>query len=177
MKITFILFSAALLLLISSCNEKKPVNQNDYTDPSQFDENLKEANRLLTRSEDDQINDYIMMKGWNMSKTKTGLRYLIYIQGNGIKAENLSIVRFSFRTELINGYVCYDSKTDGYQEIQLGKSAMPGGLEEGLSMMREGDRARFILPSHLAFGLLGDQDKIPAKAILIYDVELLQVRN
>ncbi len=166
----------SLLILISCMNQN---NQHDQSpvNPKDFDENLKEANRLMARSEDDEINDYIFRMGWKMSKSPSGLRYWIYNDGNGKKPDQNSIVRFNFRVELINGYVCYDSKQDGYQEIQLGKSTAPGGLEEALSMMKEGDRARLILPSHLAFGLLGDQDKIPSRAILIYDVEILQVRN
>jgi FKBP-type peptidyl-prolyl cis-trans isomerase len=115
--------------------------------------------------------------GWKMSTSPTGLRYWIYKDGDGNQAQKMSVVRFNFKVELINGFVCYDSTVDGYQEIQLGRSTAPGGLEEGLAMMREGDRAKLILPSHLAFGLLGDQNKIPTRAILIYDVEILQVRN
>jgi len=39
--------------------------------------------------------------------------------------------------------------------------------------MRQGDRAKLIVPSHLAFGLLGDLKKIPAGATLVYDIEIL----
>lgn len=166
-----------LFVLNSSCVNKNNQPDQQQVNPRTYDENLKEANRLMARSEDDEIDDYIFRMGWKMTKSPTGLRYWIYKQGEGKKAEKLSIVRFNFKVELVNGFVCYDSEHDGYQEIQLGRSTAPGGLEEALSMMREGDRARLILPSHLAFGLLGDQDKIPSRAILIYDVEIIQVRN
>jgi FKBP-type peptidyl-prolyl cis-trans isomerase FkpA len=33
-----------------------------------------------------------------------------------------------------------------------------------------------ILPSHLAHGLLGDDNKIPPKASVIYELELLSLR-
>jgi FKBP-type peptidyl-prolyl cis-trans isomerase FkpA len=177
MKPFWILSFCFISLLFFSCVDNKSTDEKREIDPRQFDENLKEANRLMARSEDGQIEDYIERYGWKMSKSPSGLRYWIYSNGEGKKADQLSIVRFLCKTELINGFVCYDSEVDGYQEIQLGKSTLPGGLEEGLAMMREGDKAKFILPSHLAFGLLGDQDKIPSKAILIYDVELLQVRT
>jgi FKBP-type peptidyl-prolyl cis-trans isomerase len=42
-------------------------------------------------------------------------------------------------------------------------------------LMKEGEKAIFIIPSHLAFGLLGDENKIPKRATLVYDVELVQV--
>ena len=49
-------------------------------------------------------------------------------------------------------------------------------LEEGILLLKEGDRAKFIIPSHLAFGLLGDMKKIPAKAVLVYDIELIKIK-
>ena len=165
-----------LLALIASCNNKKKQDEKPYIDPRQYEENLQEANKLLARSEDDQINDFVMRMGWKMDKTKTGLRYWIYKPGEGKKVHKNAIVRFNFKVELINGFVCYNSDNDGFQEIQLGRSTAPGGLEEGLALLGEGDKAKLILPSHLAYGLLGDQDKIPTRAILIYDIEVLQVR-
>lgn len=171
------LFAAVVLMILFSCVNRNETEQTPMINPSEYDENLMEANRMMTRSEDDQIQDFVHRMGWKMSTSPSGLRYWIYKTGDGNPVEKLSIVRFNFKVELINGFLCYDSEVDGYQEIQLGRSTAPGGLEEGLAMMKEGDRAKLILPSHLAFGLLGDQDKIPTRAILIYDVEVLQVRN
>ena len=50
------------------------------------------------------------------------------------------------------------------------------GLEEGILLMKTGGKAKFILPPHLAYGLPGDGKKIPARAILVYDVELLSIQ-
>ncbi len=43
-----------------------------------------------------------------------------------------------------------------------------------VEMMREGEKARFIIPPHLAYGLLGDEKQIPARSIIVYEVELLE---
>ena len=43
--------------------------------------------------------------------------------------------------------------------------------------MRAGDKARFIIPPHLAYGLLGDENRIPARSIIIYQVELVDVKS
>ncbi len=42
-------------------------------------------------------------------------------------------------------------------------------------MLREGDRAVFIMPPHLAAGLPGDGDKIPAHSVIVYEVEVLKL--
>jgi FKBP-type peptidyl-prolyl cis-trans isomerase FkpA len=40
-----------------------------------------------------------------------------------------------------------------------------------------GDKAILILPSHLAHGLVGDENKIPPKASVIYELELLSLKE
>jgi FKBP-type peptidyl-prolyl cis-trans isomerase len=42
--------------------------------------------------------------------------------------------------------------------------------------MRKGEKAKFILPSHLAHGLVGDLQKIPPLSILVLDVELIDLQ-
>jgi FKBP-type peptidyl-prolyl cis-trans isomerase len=58
----------------------------------------------------------------------------------------------------------------------IGKDNIESGLHEALQLMRIGDKMRFILPSHLAHGLIGDQTKIPPRASVIYEIELLELR-
>ena len=49
-------------------------------------------------------------------------------------------------------------------------------MHEGVKYMHVGDKAVIILPSHLAYGLVGDEHKIPPHASLLYELELLSVR-
>jgi FKBP-type peptidyl-prolyl cis-trans isomerase len=44
-------------------------------------------------------------------------------------------------------------------------------------LLRVGDKARFILPSHLAHGVPGDGVKIPRRATIIYDLELINITS
>jgi FKBP-type peptidyl-prolyl cis-trans isomerase len=44
-------------------------------------------------------------------------------------------------------------------------------------MLREGDKARFILPPHIAHGLLGDENRIPPRSVIVYEVELLNISD
>lgn len=137
---------------------------------------LINVNKQLVKSEDEQIHDFIKRYGWDMDETGTGLRYLVYKKGNGTKAETGKTAKINFEVKLITGDICYTSKDDGAKEFVIGKSNEISGLEEGILLMKEGDKAKFIIPSHLAFGLHGDEDKIPKRATLIYDVELLEIK-
>lgn len=152
-------------------------NNNESKHKTQPDkESLLKVNKTLVKSEGQKIEDFILRYNWQMQKSGTGLRYMIYEEGNGPEAENGRIAMLSFQVSLLDGTVCYSSEMDGPKEFQIGKGGVESGLEEGILLLKEGDRAKFIIPSHLAFGLLGDMNKIPAKAALVYDVKLLKIK-
>jgi FKBP-type peptidyl-prolyl cis-trans isomerase len=104
------------------------------------------------------------------------LRYWIYEHGTGQKAIKGSVARIEYSVSLLNGETIYRSSDDGPKEFTIGRGGVESGLEEGILFLKEGDRAKFILPSHLAYGLLGDQDKIPARSVLVYDLKLLKIK-
>jgi len=170
-KILIILF-LSFSIFLSCKNEKPPEKQ---INPAEYKEPLMKVNKKLVKSEDEQIEDYIKRYGWNMKKTGTGLRYMIYKHGSGRRAEAGKVVKINFTVSLLNGDTCYTSESDGYKEFLIGRGGVESGIEEGILLLKKGDRAKFIIPSHLAFGLTGDMDKIPAKATLVYDIELLKL--
>jgi len=138
---------------------------------------LIEVNKHLVKTENQEIEDYIKRYNWDMKQTKTGLRYMIYKHGKGVKAENGKTAKINYTVELINGDMCYSSEKDGPKEFIIGKRNVEAGLEQGILLMRVGDRAKLIIPSYLAFGLIGDQNKIPKKATLIYDINLIEIKK
>jgi FKBP-type peptidyl-prolyl cis-trans isomerase FkpA len=77
---------------------------------------------------------------------------------------------------LLNGDLAYSSGQTGPKEFEIGHGGVESGLEEGILLLHVGDHAKFIVPSHLAFGLLGDQNKIPQRATLVYDIELVKLK-
>jgi FKBP-type peptidyl-prolyl cis-trans isomerase len=159
-----------------SCRSRDEQREKNIS-PGQLEESLLEANKQAVLYEDRQIDDYIRRQDWKMQKTGTGLRYMIYEAGKGSKAEIGSIAELEYTVQLINGDQIYSSDIGGIKKFLIGKGGVEAGLEEGILLLREGDRAKFIIPSHLAFGLAGDRDKIPPKATLIYDVKLLKIKR
>lgn len=110
-------------------------------------------------------------------KTKSGLRYKIIQKGNGVKAENGKIVSVHYTGSLDNGTV-FDSSYKRKQPIDfpLGKGNVIEGWDEGIALLQVGDKARFVIPSHLAYGSRGAGGVIPPDATLIFDVELMAVK-
>jgi FKBP-type peptidyl-prolyl cis-trans isomerase len=139
-------------------------------------ETLVKVNKKLVLTEDERISDYMRRHNWKMKETGTGLRYLIYKHGKGEKAAKDKIAVLNFTVGLLTGDILYSSDSKGAKEFKIGQGGVESGLEEGILLLRVGDRAKFIIPSHLAFGLVGDGNKIPAKATLVYDVELIELK-
>jgi FKBP-type peptidyl-prolyl cis-trans isomerase len=162
------------MLLTLSCKQKVPEQELNM---SEVRESLLEANKKVITTEDQQINDLIARYGWEMKQTGTGLRYLIYKSGKGTLTSTGKVVKMNYEIRLITGDVVYSSKETGPKEFIVGRGGVESGLEEGILLLRQGDKAKLILPSYLAWGLTGDQDRIPPKSTLIYDVELLEVSN
>ena len=174
MKIIFYLL-ATIALLLNSCNIKE---QNDSVkiNPKDYKEPLLNANKIRVQKEDYEISQYIKRHKWKMEETGTGLRFQIYYHGEGNSATKGLIAVINFKLNLLNGKECYSSEKDGTKEFLIGQGGVESGLEEGILLLQVGDKAKFILPSHLAHGLLGDNDKIPSHAVIIYDVELVRVK-
>ncbi|MCX6231374.1 MAG: FKBP-type peptidyl-prolyl cis-trans isomerase [Bacteroidetes bacterium] len=173
--VLLILISA--LLVFVSCQQQVKTAQKKQISQDSINQRMITANIKMLKSEKEQINDYIIRYNWNMLSTGSGLYYMIYKHGSGKQAKLKTKVKISYKSNLLNGVSLYSSSVDGPKTFITGKAEVENGLEEGILLLKVGDKAKFIIPSHLAFGLMGDQKKIPRKATLVYDVELLEVNE
>ncbi|HMQ43596.1 peptidylprolyl isomerase [Mariniflexile maritimum] len=111
------------------------------------------------------------------NKTESGLRYQIIQKGTGAKAEKGKNVSVHYKGQLADGTV-FDSsyKRNAPIEFPLGVGQVISGWDEGIQLLRVGDKARFVIPSHLGYGSRGAGGVIPPDATLIFDVELMNVK-
>jgi len=136
---------------------------------------MEQVNKVLLQKDEEVIENYVKRMGWDMKKTGSGLWYMVYEKGSGTIASTGMKATFSYRVSLLDGTVCYSSDETGPRSFIIGQGGVEPGLEEGILLLRAGDKARFILPPHLAHGLLGDQQRIPARATILYELELKEV--
>ena len=110
-------------------------------------------------------------------KTESGLRYKMIQKGNGKKAENGKTVSVHYSGSLENGKV-FDSSYTRKKPIEfpLGQGNVIEGWDEGIALLQVGDKARFVIPSHLGYGSRGAGGVIPPNATLVFDVELMDVK-
>ncbi len=116
-----------------------------------------------------------LASGFN--KTESGLRYQILQQGEGKKAHKNDIVSVHYKGQLADGTV-FDSsyKRNDPIEFTLGVGQVIAGWDEGIALLHVGEKARFVIPSALAYGSQGAGGVIPPNANLIFDVELVAIK-
>lgn len=165
-----------LIGLGASCGRTEQTNQTKETGQKSVKEQLIEANRSRVEIESERIDAFVERRKWNVTKTGTGLRYMIYQDGEGPTAKKGDRAKVNFSVSLLDGTECYSSEESGPQVFTVGMDNVESGLHEGITYMKTGSKAKLILPSHLAHGLIGDQNKIPANATIIYDIELLGIQ-
>lgn len=106
--------------------------------------------------------------------TDSGLQYTILEEGTGAVPDNGDVVRVHYRGVLLDGLE-FDSTHARGAPVDLPlRHAIPG-WREGLRQMREGAKGRIWIPADLAHGDEGDGRRIPGGALLIYDIELLEI--
>jgi FKBP-type peptidyl-prolyl cis-trans isomerase len=110
-------------------------------------------------------------------ETTSGLRYQILQKGEGKKATKGAGVSVHYKGQLLDGTV-FDSSYKRKQPIDfnVGVGQVIAGWDEGIQLLQVGDKARFVIPSDLAYGSAGAGGVIPPNATLIFDVELMNVK-
>jgi FKBP-type peptidyl-prolyl cis-trans isomerase len=169
MKVAVFLFGIMLLYACRS-NQQPPVLSEE-----EVKEHMMQANRILVNREADDIREYITRHGWHMQKSGTGLNCEVYEHGNGPKAEPGNIVSIVYTLHLIDGTFCYEADANKPLTFMLGKSQQPRGLEEGILQMAVGSKARLVVPAHLGYGTIGDDNKVPGNSALVYNVTLVKI--
>lgn len=174
--VVIIFILSALLFSCTSKENKAEEKPLPYSVVKKIHRNeLLEWNKNIVEFDAEMIRKFIERRRWNMEMTVSGLYYQIYHKTNDIKAESGLIAVFNYKTSLLDGTVLYSSDFDGPRSEILGKMETELGLHEGLMMLRKGEKARFICPPHLAFGVSGDGYKVPYNSILVYEIELIDL--
>lgn len=176
---TVVLVSTVALFSFHCGNNHSRDNKKTLSSPNDIRDQSIHTNKVMMKKESDDIDQYVKRQGWadKMGVSGTGLRYMIYKDNDTAeKAVKGKFATVKYKISLLDGRECYSSDKDGPKEFLVGQDNVESGLHEAVAMMNVGDKAIFILPSHLAHGLMGDNNKIPPRSSVVYDIELIALR-
>jgi FKBP-type peptidyl-prolyl cis-trans isomerases 1 len=152
-KLFFITF---LAILLASCNDNK----------SKWE-----------AYENKIIDDYVKTLGDTIyTLNPSGLYYIELFPGTGISPINNDSVYFKYKASFLD-FVVFNSTTPDSvpSKAKIGSDDLISGVDEGLKYMKEGGRAKLIIPSKLAYGLYGIPNIVPANTPILVTLELKKV--
>lgn len=126
-------------------------------------------------AEDSLMQNYIAKNKIKVAPTASGLYFISKKAGKGVQATAGKKVSVHYVGKLLDGTEFDNSVKRGEPiEFVLGQGQVIPGWDEGIAMMKEGEKAVLLIPSKLAYGERGNQ-AIPPCAPLVFDVELVKV--
>ncbi len=137
-----------------------------------------------------QIDNYLAGQGIQAQKTAEGLRYIITDQGEGEKAKPGQYVSVNYTGRILEGNIfetsvsevakengLYNPMAEPYQpySFTLGWGEVVLGWDLGIAQLSKGGKAQLFIPSPMAYGNQAVSATIGANAILVFDVELVDI--
>jgi len=110
---------------------------------------------------------------------ENGLQYKILEEGSGVKPQLGDTVVVYYAGSLIDGFEFDSSEKHGGQPATfvLNHGAVISGWVEGLQQINEGSKAVLYIPTELAYNVYPPTREIPVNAVLIFEVQLLEVKK
>lgn len=136
------------------------------------------------------IENYLQENNIEAQQTESGLYYVIHEQGSGVEANPLDTVSVNYTGYLLNGDVFdtsseslakekdvfVDGRPYGPIDFVLGRDRIIRGWHEGIDLLNKGGKATLYVPSNLGYGPNAASEKIPANSVLVFDVELVDIK-
>lgn len=125
-----------------------------------------------------QIQYYIESLGDTVHSLKpSGLYYVESLAGTGRTPVLTDTVRIKYKGMFLDRVV-FDSNISSTTTLKfvLGKNEVISGLEEGVKYMKEGGKAKLVIPSGLAYGTSGSGTTIAGNTPLLFEIEIVSVK-
>lgn len=155
-----------------------------------FNDLFEASQKKQTDTDIKIIEDYIAENNLNATKTESGLHYVIEEEGDGPEVNQGDTVAVNYTGYVLDGTV-FDTSLEEvarannkfmegrpYEpiEFQVGTGRVIPGWDEGLQHLKKGSKAKLLIPSTLAYGNQQVSPEIKANSVLIFDVEVTDVK-
>ncbi len=108
--------------------------------------------------------------------TESGLQYKILATGDGKQPKDTDTVTTHYKGTLIDGRE-FDSSYKRNKPASFPVKGVIKGWTEALQLMHVGDKWQLFVPSELAYGATKRSELIEANSTLIFEIELLGIKE
>jgi len=150
-------------------------------------EKQKVLDAELLKKDDKTLTDYFAKNNIQAVKAPLGTYVQIITPGTGANIDTSVVVKTNYTGKTMEGKA-FDSNTDpAFNHVQpfmvnmtndpsLGQGVIPGWTD-GMKLLNKGAKAKFYIPSSLAYGSQGAGQDIKPNSILVFDIEVADVLN
>lgn len=173
-----LIYIIVVLTILVSCGEneaRKPVVRKTSSFMNESIERNKMLNQLENKAllkfiEADTLHQYL--------NSEQGFWYYFESRDAQTSAYPVPGDEVFFRHEIrsLNDSIIYPMEELGLKSYLVDKQELVTGLQDGLKLMKEGDKAHFLFPAHKAYGYSGEE-RIAPNQPLIYKVELIKINK
>ncbi|MEK7730025.1 MAG: FKBP-type peptidyl-prolyl cis-trans isomerase N-terminal domain-containing protein [candidate division KSB1 bacterium] len=157
-----------------SVGERQEVRSAEFT---RIGEEYLQAQKELEQKRLEEVEAFLAANHGKpgVSTTASGLQYQVLAAGAGPTPGPNDRVKIKYRGTFMNGeeFDNTDRQAEGYNTYLVG-GVFPGWTE-AFQLMQAGGKYRCLIPPRLAFGKIGNVPNIPPDALLIYEIELLEI--
>lgn len=173
----FVAILTFIVLAISCSNPeaRKPIVRKTSSFMNESIERNKMLNKaenaiLLQRIKSDTAHSYIN------SENGFWYYYDLNIADENYTAQAGDEVFYTHEIQELNGAIIYSEEELGTKSYLVDKEELITGLQDGLKIMKEGEKVTFLFPSYKAYGYTGF-DRVQPNQPLVYTVQLLKINK
>ena len=168
-----------VLLFISGCGGPEPRRPVEVKSGSFIRESVERNRALLAQEE--QLIKAIISADTTRQYTTTDFgawySYTTQNQEDSYQPKEGDIVTMNYDILSLQNDTIYSTEEIGEVLYNVDREEIFNGLRLGVKLLKEGERATFLFPSHLAFGYHGDNDKIGPNVPLKSNVIILKIEQ
>ncbi|MCW3122414.1 MAG: hypothetical protein JWQ38_1906 [Flavipsychrobacter sp.] len=167
--------------LAYGAQERNPIPANSIL---VFDVEITDVQDVVDQAttDDKLLQAYFAKNSIKASKTPSGLYYTISKQGTGPTAKPGKKVTMNYTGKTMDGKTFDSNQDPKFNHVQpfpfvLGQGQVIKGWDEGIQLLQKGSKGTLFIPSGMGYGPSGMGGAIPPNAVLIFDVEVLDIEN
>jgi len=149
----------------------------------QRNQEAAQATAIQMDSDESVIARYVEVQHLKAVKDSLGVYIVTQKKGQGEMPKAGQLVSINYTGKLLNGKV-FDSNLDSAfhhagkpLSFPAGIGEMIRGMDDGIMHLRKGTQATLYIPSGLGYGPQGSPPVIAPNAILVFDVDVLDIKN
>jgi len=167
-----------LITLVISCSNpeaRKPIVRKTSSFMNESIERNKMLNKaenaiLLQRIKSDTLHTYIN------SENGFWYYYDVSVSDNTYTPNRGDEVFYTHEIKSLDNTILYTQEELGTKSYLIDKEELITGLQDGLKIMKEGEKVSFLFPSYKAYGYTGN-DRIQPNQPLLYTIQLLKINK